>query len=1156
MGGCFVRQVKSPTHPQPLGTNLFVQNSYIDRWSEPQIRLLRDKFNEYKTDHGLLRRGFLQLFPGLAALPPSVIDNTYKFFDSSTAQSVTFREFCVAMAQIIMGSREEKCRFFFKVFDSDADQTLNDTELRVFMQFAGDAIVAEQEGVARYLRGPAAFEVFHKWCLDCLDFNTALRVFEVVPTLWQEKEIISNFQVGVGVLRPGDIRYLLSKAWWDVWCLYVFYGEEVKPGQEDLHRKRRSGTVFYGDRPAAIDNTGLFMPRSRFELRQGLVESVDYVVLHQQSWLDFVSWYGGGPPIKRWAYYDTATPDEANHRLELYPPVLSVYLTSSNGKPAKDSLRRFQLSAYMTFEESLVFLKEELGLDRVLQHRLWLLKDRWELVEPHAQLMKGGVTTGSELLIESQVITPRSAYWPRDRKDNFLNDRPIRIGEIVDVKKAQDWVTAEVVSLSRNEVTVKLEDGVLETFDRNSDDIQSIPAGGKLAQIAGSGAVGLLNLGNTCYMNSIVQCISNTPLLKDFLLNETYIQHINTANAAGSKGKVSFDFGRIVKELWTSKARAVSSSKFYKTFTDMFVQFKGHEQHDCHEFLGSLLEVLHEDLVRSTEASQPLSSKVIEQPSREQEVEAANQQWKEIQGNQASVISSLFGGQTSTKISCRGCGYAKVLFDIFMNLPLPIPVSTEMLLEVTYVPRFSALLKCSFLLAKSSTFMEVVTALSEVTGLDCKKLLLAEVISDRVITTYDAKLWTRPIRAYFPRQKISLHAFEVFMSVREAEQDGKRTLPFSRETEWGEFQVGDQIDAQDSRSVWSSARVIEIAGTDLIIRYDDAEVKVDEKIPRTSERLSPFRKFSKPKWDEILSIRMLNGARDPVTKRFTPIGSPQVVSIGSWYSLRDLHEIVFKMQRRFISGQVGSSAPYSLHVTDQYGASCGLCRRCEGCPLPVEDTNIDQVFKFPGSIGLIAVWPRELFTESIESHQSLETNREKEEALSRPLELTSCFNEFTQEEQVDWECEKCKTKGNVSLQQQIWRVPDILILVLKRFAFQAGFLEKITQTVAFPLFSLDTSTWVRSAEPGTGFTLSTTAFQRAYDLYAVVNHTGTLSGGHYTTYCLSQETEDRSRWLLYDDDHVYEVQGEPEHAVVSRDAYMLCYRRRHFTSSNLVNLSY
>ena len=86
-----------------------------------------------------------------------------------------------------------------------------------------------------------------------------------------------------------------------------------------------------------------------------------------------------------------------------------------------------------------------------------------------------------------------------------------------------------------------------------------------------------------------------------------------------------------------------------------------------------------------------------------------------------------------------------------------------------------------------------------------------------------------------------------------------------------------------------------------------------------------------------------------------------------------------------------------------------------------------------------------------------------------------------------WYCSSCACPVRALKKIEVWKVPPMLIVHLKRFGGSDG--GKIQAPVTFPLADLDASKFLRSPG-GTGNT--------AYDCYAVALHHGTAGGGHYT----------------------------------------------------------
>ena len=110
------------------------------------------------------------------------------------------------------------------------------------------------------------------------------------------------------------------------------------------------------------------------------------------------------------------------------------------------------------------------------------------------------------------------------------------------------------------------------------------------------GLVGLNNLGNTCYMNTGLQCLSNCELLTKYFLGDYYKEFINKENPIGSNGEIVEKYSQLIHHLWYGNNECISPIQFKKTFGKMYNAFNDFRQQDTQEFMSYLLDALHEDL--------------------------------------------------------------------------------------------------------------------------------------------------------------------------------------------------------------------------------------------------------------------------------------------------------------------------------------------------------------------------------------------------------------------------------------------------------------------------------------------------------------------------------------------------------------------------------
>jgi len=163
-------------------------------------------------------------------------------------------------------------------------------------------------------------------------------------------------------------------------------------------------------------------------------------------------------------------------------------------------------------------------------------------------------------------------------------------------------------------------------------------------------------------------------------------------------------------------------------------------------------------------------------------------------------------------------------------------------------------------------------------------------------------------------------------------------------------------------------------------------------------------------------------------------------------------------------------------------------------------------------------------------------------AKKQVLQLRECLELFTTTERLGaddaWYCPACKKHQRATKKFDLWSLPDVLVIHLKRFSYTRSLRDKLDTLVEFPAHGLDMTPYVinRNHPPA------------AYDLIGVCNHYGGLGGGHYTAYA---KNKDDGRWYYFDDSSVSEA---TEEQVCSKAAYVLFYSRRNSSDRWLSNI--
>lgn len=286
--------------------------------------------------------------------------------------------------------------------------------------------------------------------------------------------------------------------------------------------------VLHVKRPERINNS-MLLEEDHFRLRSDLTEKKEYMIITEPLWMALSNWYGGGPTISRRVIRS------GNHKpeLELYPLLLHICLCSEDGIP-EEPTEKLLSSKVQTVERVKKRICQIFGFPTG-RCRLWVIESDRD-----------------------------DAVWLKDESQT-LEELELCEEPLIMVERMNEngkWVYGT-------------------TNNKRSHKNVGVP-----------GLVGLENLGNTCYMNCALQCLSHTSLFKDYFLSDAYLEDINTDSPDGLNGEFAHAFGVLMNSIWNSPHRVIAPRRFKNSLVELKPQFQGFIQHDAQELLSVVLDVL------------------------------------------------------------------------------------------------------------------------------------------------------------------------------------------------------------------------------------------------------------------------------------------------------------------------------------------------------------------------------------------------------------------------------------------------------------------------------------------------------------------------------------------------------------------------------------
>ncbi|XP_045242208.1 ubiquitin carboxyl-terminal hydrolase 4 isoform X3 [Macaca fascicularis] len=832
-------------------------------------------------------------------------------------------------------------------------------------------------------------------------------------------------------LQRGAQWYLIDSRWFKQWKKYVGFDswDMYNVGEHNLF-------------PGPIDNSGLFSDPESQTLKEHLIDELDYVLVPTEAWNKLLNWYGcveGQQPIVR---------KVVEHGLFVKHCKVEVYLLEL--KLCENSDPTNVLSCHFSKADTIATIEKEMrklfNIPAERETRLWnkYMSNTYEqLSKLDNTVQDAGLYQGQVLVIEPQN---EDGTWPRQTLQSKSSTAPSRNFTTSPKSSASPYSSVSASPIANGDST--------STCGMHSSGVSRGGSGFSASynyqeppsSHIQPGLCGLGNLGNTCFMNSALQCLSNTAPLTDYFLKDEYEAEINRDNPLGMKGEIAEAYAELIKQMWSGRDAHVAP-RMFKTQVGRFApQFSGYQQQDSQELLAFLLDGLHEDLNRVKK--KPYLE--LKDANGRPDAVVAKEAWENHRLRNDSVIVDTFHGLFKSTLVCPECAKVSVTFDPFCYLTLPLPLKKDRVMEVFLVPADPHCRPTQYRVTVPlmGAVSDLCEALSRLCGIAAENMVVADVYNHRFHKIFQMD---EGLNHIMPRDDIFVRY------VKQPLPDDFGSSPLEPGT------------CNGSRNSCEGE--------------DEEEMEHQEE---GKEQLSETEGSGE---DEL--------GNDPT-----------------------------KTTQKKIKGQPCPKRLFTFSLVNSYGTADINSLATDGKLLKL---NSRSTLAIDWDSETRSLYYDEQESEAYEKHVSMLQPQKKKKTT---VALRDCIELFTTMETLGehdpWYCPNCKKHQQATKKFDLWSLPKILVVHLKRFSYNRYWRDKLDTVVEFPIRGLNMSEFVcnPSARP------------YVYDLIAVSNHYGAMGVGHYTAYAKNKLN---GKWYYFDDSN---VSLASEDQIVTKAAYVLFYQRR------------